>query len=359
MRPARLLPFAPPCWALPSLALLLSACARAEAPKAPEGPRLVLPVACRIGDTCEVQTYVDKDASVGVQDYMCGERTNEGHDGVDIRVLDLAAQARGVDVLAGADGRVARLRDGMADVSIAAPDAPLVAGQECGNGVVIDHGDGWETQYCHLARGSVRVKVGEQVRAGQPIARVGLSGQTEFPHLHLAVRHDGVAVDPFSPDPYAEACQPQPGLWTAEAARQLAYKTGAVLNTGFAAAPVDMAAVEGGAVGAPGPDAPVLAAYVRAINLEGGDVQELTLRGPDGAILATSTLPPLDRAKAQYMMFVGKKRPPEGWPGGVYVASYRVLRNGQAALSRSWRLEWPGDPGQSLSKAEIQSSQKR
>ena len=41
--------------------------------------------------------------------------------------------------------------------------------------VVIDHGGGWETQSCHLARGSIRVKVGQAVAAGQPIARAIVS----------------------------------------------------------------------------------------------------------------------------------------------------------------------------------------
>lgn len=334
MRPALLAALA-----LPSMLVLTSACARSETPKAPEGLRLVLPVDCQIGSTCEVQTYVDQDPGRGAADYRCGERTNDGHDGVDIRVLDLAAQAAGVAVLAAADGTVARLRDGVADISINSPDAPMTAGQECGNGIVIDHGGGWETQYCHLARGSVAVKQGQAVRAGQPIARVGLSGNTEYPHLHLAVRRDGVMVDPFAPDPYGEACKVQPGLWTKAAAAQLVYKAGVVLNAGFTTGPVDMAGIEAGGLARPDAEAPVLAAYVRAIGLEAGDVQELSLKGPGGEILAVSRLPPLDRAKAQYMMFVGKKQPAAGWARGAYVAAYTVTRDGEPALSRTWRLD--------------------
>jgi len=323
---------------LPSLLVLISACARAEAPKAPEGPRLVLPIDCKIGSTCEVQTYVDHDPGRGAEDYRCGERTNDGHDGVDFRVPDLAAQAAGVAVLAAADGTVARLRDGVADVSVNSPGAPMSAGQECGNGIVIDHGGGWETQYCHLARGSVAVKQGQAVRAGQPIARVGLSGNTEYPHLHMSVRRDGVMVDPFAPDPYGEGCKPQPGLWTKAAAAQLAYKAGQVLNTGFTTGPVDMAGLEAGGLAKADAQAPALVAYVRAIGLEAGDVQALSLKAPSGEELAVSRLPPLDRAKAQYMMFVGKKRPAAGWASGAYVATYTVLRDGEVAITRSWRL---------------------
>src|ERR687895_2961045 len=64
--------------------------ASSEAP--PPGPRLVLPVACRIGAGCEVQNYVDLDPGPGVRDYRCGRRGYDKHGGVDIRLPDLAAQ---------------------------------------------------------------------------------------------------------------------------------------------------------------------------------------------------------------------------------------------------------------------------
>jgi hypothetical protein len=298
-------------------------------------PALAFPLACQIGKTCEIQHYVDRDPGPGVRDYRCGRRTYEKHNGIDLRVLDMAAQRAGVTVLAAASGRVARLRDGVQDISIRAPGAPSVAGQQCGNGVVIDHGDGWETQYCHLAKGSVRVKVGDQVPAGAPLAKVGLSGDTEFPHLHFTVRRAGVTVDPFAPDMSKPAsCAVQSSLWTSAALRQMSYKPGAILNAGFAGAPVSMEAVEAGGIAPPGDASPYLVAYGRGIELEKGDRLEITLTGPGGVSLATATTKPLDNDKAQYFSFVGKKRPAAGWPKGVYVADIRVHRAGAVALAR-------------------------
>jgi len=306
---------------------------RPARPPVPGAPALAFPLACTIGAGCEVQHYLDRDPAVGaVRDYHGGRRTYDAHNGVDIRIADMAAERAGVAVLAAAPGRVARLRDGVTDVSVRAADAPKSEGQECGNGVVIDHGQGWETQYCHLARGSLTVKVGDTVRAGQPIARVGLSGQTEFAHLHMSVRHNGEVVDPFDPAPGAAP------LWTPEAAKPLAYKAGAVLNTGFAPGPVTMAAVEDGSV--PGADAtsPAVVAFVRAIELEAGDEVELTLKDPDGAVLATNRVP-LDRDKAQYLLFVGKKRPAEGWRTGTYRADCVIWRKGQPAVRQSFEMQ--------------------
>lgn len=301
-------------------------------------PSFALPLACAIGKSCEIQHYVDRDPGPAALDYRCGHRTYQGHSGVDIRLLDMAAQRAGVDVLAAAPGRVVRLRDGVQDISIRAPGAPSVAGQECGNGVVIDHGDGWETQYCHVARGSVRVKVGDAVAAGQPLAHVGLSGDTEFPHLHFTVRHAGQVVDPFAPDMSdPTACRAQSAtLWTPEALRQLAYKAGTVLNVGFAAAPVTMGAVEDGGVPGATPTAPLIA-YARLIGLETGDSVEFTLTGPKGEVLAETKLAPLTSGKDQYIAYVGRKAPANGWTHGAYAAQVRVRRAGAVAMSRRWQ----------------------
>ena len=53
-----------------------------------------------------------------------------------------------------------------------------------GNYVVIDHGHGEYSQLGHLKQGSVRVRVGQRVRQGQPVAEAGASGTSLFPHLH-------------------------------------------------------------------------------------------------------------------------------------------------------------------------------
>lgn len=320
MRPASIASFA---------VLAISAAGLARA--APEAPKLSFPLACTIGQSCEVQHYLDRDPGPGVLDYRCGHRTYEGHNGVDIRLLDMAQQRRGVDVLAAAAGKVARLRDGVQDISIRAPGAPSVANMECGNGVVIDHGGGWETQYCHVARGSVRVKQGDVVKAGQPIARVGLSGNTEFPHLHITVRHDGQVVDPFAPAP--GRCGPQPGLWTPQAAKAMAYKAGAILNAGISGAAVTMDMIENGQTPPATSASPVVVAYMRGIELEKGDELEMVLTGPAG-VLAKERVKPLDNDKAQQFHMIGRKRPADGWPSGVYSADLKVWRGGAVVLSR-------------------------
>jgi murein DD-endopeptidase MepM/ murein hydrolase activator NlpD len=63
-----------------------------------------------------------------------------------------------------------------------------------GNCVVIDHGEGLLTLYLHLSKFSV--KEGDDVSKGQPIGLSGGTGRATGPHLHLAVRWQGVYLNP-------------------------------------------------------------------------------------------------------------------------------------------------------------------
>jgi hypothetical protein len=306
-----------------------------------EGARLALPIACEVGRTCVIQNYVDHGPPPQARDYRCGTLTHAGHSGTDFRLLSTAAQRSGVDVLIAADGEVLRTRDEMPDVLFAAATAQPVEGRECGNGVVIKHADGWQTQYCHLALGSVRVKPGTRVVSGQPIGRVGLSGKTEFPHLHFTVRHANRVIDPFAFGAADGECGTGGSLWSSEAEAFLAYRERSVLNAGFAPNPVTMDMVESGNA-AQDPlrdDAPTLVAFVRAIGLKAGDVQRLSFRGPDRGVMADHSAPPLQGNKAQTLLFVGARRPPAGWTRGSYVAEYTVGQANGPSLAWSFQAQ--------------------
>jgi murein DD-endopeptidase MepM/ murein hydrolase activator NlpD len=92
----------------------------------------------------------------------------------------------GRPVLAPGDGTVVTVADGVAEdnseMSIAAVKANGMV--IFGNYIVIDHGNGEFSHLGHLKPGSIRVAVGDKVRAGQAIAQVGTSGSSLFPHLH-------------------------------------------------------------------------------------------------------------------------------------------------------------------------------
>jgi murein DD-endopeptidase MepM/ murein hydrolase activator NlpD len=81
------------------------------------------------------------------------------------------------------------------EVQSVAPGRVSAVGERSGYGltVVIDHGNGLETRYAHLSGTDVRV--GDQVEAGQVVARSGNSGRSTGPHLHMEARLNGKAVD--------------------------------------------------------------------------------------------------------------------------------------------------------------------
>ncbi|MBN1849908.1 MAG: peptidoglycan DD-metalloendopeptidase family protein [Deltaproteobacteria bacterium] len=65
-----------------------------------------------------------------------------------------------------------------------------------GNVVELDHGNGVTTLYAHNQKNLVTL--GDTVKVGTPIARVGSTGRSTGPHLHFEFRKDGQAMDPLS-----------------------------------------------------------------------------------------------------------------------------------------------------------------
>ncbi len=109
-----------------------------------------------------------------------GDRTSptEGastdHKGVDI------GAASGSDILAAASGTVT-----ISTYSVSA-----------GNYIMIDHGGGVSTVYMHCS--SRLVSVGDEVKQGQVIGKVGSTGYSTGPHLHFGIRANGAYVNPLT-----------------------------------------------------------------------------------------------------------------------------------------------------------------
>lgn len=314
------------------LLLFLSSAAGAE-----ETFELSLPLACEPRKTCFVQNYFDTDPGPGVRDYACGGATYDNHDGVDFRVLSAKAAKDGVAVLAAAPGTVKATRDNMEDIFARQLTPSQIKGRECGNGVVIDHGNGWETQYCHMLKGSISVAKGQRVERGAPLGKVGFSGMADFAHVHLAVRRNGKTVDPFAPDAEAGSCQASGSadtLWQPSVEAHLTYRSGQILGAGFTSAPPDLNALEADHTQLAPVDAmsPALIFYARFMNLLGGDRVRIVVTGPGGTLVEELTKP-LDRNKATHFVYAGKKRRELPWQQGRYEARAELVRDGAVAAA--------------------------
>lgn len=313
-------------------AALLPVLIASALPASAEVFRLGLPIDCTLGQTCFIQQYVDHDPGPGAQDFTCNGLSYDTHTGTDFALPTLAAMHAGVAALAAAPGQVTALRDGMPDTGLTPDTAAAIAGRDCGNGVVIQHADGWQTQYCHLMQGSVRVTRGQIVDTGTPLGLVGLSGNTEFPHVHIALRRDGQVVDPFDPDGQITCGAPDAEtLW----AVPISYAPGALLDAGFATAIPDYASVKAGTAAAASiaTDAPALVVWGYAFGGRQGDVMRITITGPDGTTV-TDHGDTLEKTQAQFFRAAGRRTTQGGWPGGDYSGQITLLRDGQTISTK-------------------------
>lgn len=294
-------------------------------------PALGLPLRCVPAADCWIANHVDLDPGPQARDYACGQLTYDGHNGTDFALRDLAAMKEGVPVLAAAAGKVRAIRDGEPDVSVRERGKEAIKGRECGNGVVIDHGGGWQTQYCHLRRDSIAVRTGGSVAAGDQLGLVGLSGETEYPHLHLTVRYNKQVADPFRGLAPAAACGVgEATLWDRQMLAALPYAPGAIYNFGVAAEMPQSEAVREGAYRSRiiVPEARLFAVWVEVFGVEAGDEIEIRMDAPDGTpFIRHRALQ--EKRMARVYRVAARKRGAAPWLRGIYHGRISVFRKNQ------------------------------
>jgi hypothetical protein len=310
------------------LSVLLAGVALLSPPVGAADLQLALPIACGPDEPCSIQNYVDLDSGAGLKDFGCGVLTYDSHRGTDFQVRDLARMRAGVPVVAAAPGVVRAARDRMPDTGKAGYEAAGETDRALGNAVAVDHAGGWSTFYGHLRQGSVTVKPGDRVAQGQTLGAVGLSGNTEFPHLHFEVRKYGAVIDPFTGAGPGTACgDVSQALWDAPTHARLPYTPTGVVCAGWSAAAPDRSALIADCDRPDGLSAasPAIVSWIELYGVRKGDTVHATLLGPNGAALAETTAV-LEKDRAREFRYLGKKRPTASWPPGTYHARFTVVR---------------------------------
>lgn len=305
----------------------------ATAPAQAEAPRLGLPIDCTFGVNCYIQQYVDTDPSDQARDFRGGLLSYQNHTGTDFAILTLHQMRLGVPVIAAADGRVFGTRDNMQDGQFLRDGLKSLKGKDCGNGVSLDHGDGWITQYCHLKKGSIVKRTGQLVRAGDTLGMVGMSGRAAFPHVHLSVYQGKLNIDPFTGRAINGTCNRtdcnQP-LWRPSTARTLAYRPGGLIDSGFSDATISYDKIKDGTAkqNRISQNAKAIMLYAFGYGSRKGDVITFSITGP-GASEPRVHQTVLKKGGAQFSRWFGVKRQKSGWRKGIYLGTVTMRRAGR------------------------------
>ena len=275
---------------------------------------LGLPAQCELGKTCFMQQYPDMDAGAGTADPLCGSQSYDGHKGTDLRILSLKDMEKGYAVIAVGDGKVLRVRDGEEDHLVETEDdRAKISGKECGNGLVLQLEDGYEIQYCHLRKGSLVVKPGDDVQTGARLGDIGSSGLAQFPHVHITVSRNGEVLDPLTGRKLSEGCtstfQQDASLFSQDIVEKLDLTKPEILASGLAGKPIDhQSLVQDGPPPQVSSSDTLFVAWSWFANLKKGNTIKLVLKNEQGNVLVDHTSKPLDRDKATFSAFAGRKR---------------------------------------------------
>jgi murein DD-endopeptidase len=305
-------------------------------------PSLTFPVACELGKDCWAVNYVDTDLAVDKAiDYKCKSRTYDDHKGTDFAISSVTDMKAGVDVFAAADGKILRVRDSETDSLKSEAEIAEIKEKtkECGNGVLIDHGNGFHTMYCHLKQGSVVVKPDQKIKAGEKIAQVGLSGWTEFPHLHFGVLWEDGVIDPFTGLGAREGCgKMKKSLWEEEL--NIEYAKVGIFDGGFTSQTPDFSAIERGQENPKtiGLNSASFVFWAGFYNIEAGDEVTLSVTGPDG-IQFVERLQTQEKYRVRQYYFTGRKIGKVQLQRGMYKGHVTIKREGTILTKRDFEVQ--------------------
>jgi len=314
------------------ITLFFSLAAHAAETDTTDEMRFLLPLSCGLGTDCWTVNYNDSDPAEGVAtDYRCGSHSYDGHDGTDFAIIDQAAMVGGVDVLSAAAGKIVRVRDEIEDHEPSATEMEKMEEEKkgCGNGILIEHGKGWQTIYCHMKKDSTVVKPGQSVTTGQKIGQVGQSGMAEFPHLHFGVFHDGKIIDPFTSAENTGTCsedKEQSSLWLE--GLNMDYQPFAIYAAGFGSAVPEFDNIKINATGSKRlpPSVEALTFWTSIFGTALGDKITMTITDPNNNVFATRTMTQ-HKNRARQFYYIGKKMTGKILSPGIYKGTVTITRN--------------------------------
>jgi len=271
-------------------------------------PLLEFPLKCKLGEDCWIVNLPRHYFEEKQLDFRCGPNTYNDHKGTDIALRDLQQMQKGVKVVAPISGVVQAKRNDIDDINVRHIGRASIKGIECGNGVVLSNNE-IEAQFCHMKKNSIHLSVGEKVKAGQVIGEVGLSGMTEYPHLHISFREKVEdktrELDPFygsQPD----CGLPAKSMWKDAIFMNQQARTGVIYNYGFAFELTNAEQIRSGKYNVAQPENPQdFIGFVDIFSVDRGDKLDLSIIDQEGSVLIARAHK-FGKYQARYFFYIGK-----------------------------------------------------
>ena len=295
------------------------------------------PLDCELGDNCWISNLPRHHWQNRQVDFRCGPNTYRDHKGTDFALKDYKQMQKGVKVLAPFDGVVRGLRDNITDISVKDVGKGAVEGIECGNGIVISNGE-YEAQLCHLKKKSLTVVKGQSIKAGEVLGLVGLSGNTEYPHLHMSLRKNSRELDPFYGE--LDSCGLTPkSMWKDAQKMDEHAKTGVVYNYGFTFKEADARKIRSGEYTHIQPNRPeAIVGFVDIFSVNKGDEIILSIVDSSNATIIKRKHK-FSKYQARYFFFVGKKLGGKKLSGKhILVITYKHSKGGVEKFTKNINL---------------------
>ncbi|MCK0070195.1 M23 family metallopeptidase [Kordiimonas laminariae] len=286
-------------------------------------PELSFPLKCELGENCWIARYVDRAPGTERADYTCGDRSQHNHKGTDFTLANLGEMAKGIAVLAAADGVVDVTRDGIKDEFANKSNHAEKTKVGLGNVVGIKHAGGMISYYGHMKEGSILVKKGDAVKAGQKIGEVGLSGLTGYPHMHFALRQSNIWYDPFDKKPMQASCS----VASSESAwiNKLNYTGLTLLPASFSTEVLTSESQWETPQTQISKDTKLLFLNGRTFGTLKGDKWLLKIRRPDGSVAKEYTKS-IEKNQQNHRRYIGMRRPAGGFMPGIWTGEILIIR---------------------------------
>jgi hypothetical protein len=296
-----------------------------------------MPIACEYGKDCFISSLFSYEENIEeglekiISDYKCGQLTQKGEKSTRfaLRNMQQIQNGEGINVIAVDKGTVEAIHDGEKDMGASKAAQKMQNIANCGNGVLIRHGRGFITQYCHLQQGSVSVEAGQEVKKGDVIGKVGSSGFVSYPHLEFIVKRDDQPIDPFTGEGITSCQQKKDfiSLWDFKTDALLSYVPTLLINASFTGNIPNAEGVQNSRfISDTLPnDENRLVFWVNLMGLRKDDILQISITSPSGDTIALREKT-FSRYEPLYFHYVGKRRTSAAWERGTYIGNISLSR---------------------------------